>query len=72
MSNIEPFVGRMIKEYQELSERLKKLIAFTKTDKFAALDEGQRNLLEEQREAMSHYKKVLGQRIDINGGFLED
>ena len=72
MSNIEPFVGRMIKEYQELSERLKKLIAFTKTDKFAELAKEQRDLLEEQREAMSRYKRILGKRIDINGGFLED
>lgn len=69
---MQPFVERMIEEYKELSERLKKLIAFQKTDKFTALDEEQRNLLEEQREAMSRYKKVLGKRIDINGGFLED
>lgn len=69
---MQPFVERMIEEYKELSERLKKLIAFQKTDKFTALDEEQRDLLEEQREAMSHYKKVLGQRIEINGGFLED
>ena len=68
---MQPFVERMIEEYKELSERLKKLIVFTKTDKFTALDEEQRNLLEEQREAMSHYKKVLGQRIEINGGFAE-
>lgn len=69
---MQPFVERMIEEYKELSERLKKLIAFQKTDKFTALDEEQRDLLEEQREAMSHYKKVLGKRIEINGGFLED
>lgn len=68
---MQPFVQRMIEEYKELSERLKKLIAFQKTDKFTALDEEQRKLLEEQREAMSHYKKVLGQRIEINGGFAE-
>lgn len=68
---MQPFVERMIDEYKELSERLKKLIAFQKTDKFTALDEEQRKLLEEQREAMSHYKKVLGQRIEINGGFAE-
>lgn len=68
---MQPFVERMIEEYKELSERLKKLIAFQKTDKFTALDEEQRDLLEEQREAMSHYKKVLGQRIEINGGFAE-
>lgn len=68
---MQPFVQRMIEEYKELSERLKKLIAFQKTDKFTALDEEQRDLLEEQREAMSHYKKVLGQRIETNGGFAE-
>lgn len=69
---MQPFIERMIEEYKELSERLKKLIAFTKTDKFAELAKEQRDLLEEQRKAMSHYKKVLGQRIEINGGFLED
>ena len=69
---MQPFIERMIDEYKELSERLKKLIAFTKTDKFAELAKEQRDLLEEQRKAMSHYKKVLGQRIETNGGFLED
>lgn len=68
---MQPFVQRMIEEYKELSERLKKLVAFTKTEKFDELAEEQRKLLEEQREAMSHYKKVLGQRIEINGGFAE-
>lgn len=68
---MQPFVERMMEEYKELSERLKKLVAFTKTEKFAELAEEQRKLLEEQREAMSHYKKVLGQRIEINGGFAE-
>lgn len=38
---IEPFVQRMLEEYRELSERLKKLVAFTKTDKFAELDKEQ-------------------------------
>ena len=66
---MQPFVERMIEEYKELSERLKKLIAFIKTDKFAALAEEQRKLLEEQREAMLQYKRVLGQRIETNGGF---
>lgn len=69
---MQPFVERMIEEYKELSERLKKLIAFTKTEKFTELAEEQHKLLDEQREAMSHYKKVLGKRIEINGGFLED
>lgn len=66
---MQPFVERMVEEYNELSERLKKLVAFTKTEKFTALAEEQRNLLEEQREAMSHYKRVLGKRIETNGGF---
>ena len=66
---MQPFVERMIEEYKELSERLKKLISFTKTDKFAELAEEQRKLLEEQREAMSQYKRILGKRIETNGGF---
>lgn len=30
---MQPFVERMIEEYKELSERLKKLVAFTKNGK---------------------------------------
>lgn len=66
---MHPFVERMVEEYKELSERLKKLIAFTKTDKFAELKKEQRDLLEEQRDAMSQYKRILGKRIETNGGF---
>lgn len=66
---IEPFVQRMLEEYRELSERLKKLVAFTKTDKFAELDKEQCDLLLEQKDAMSRYKKVLGKRLETNGGF---
>lgn len=68
----EPFVNRMVEEYRELSERLKKLIAFTKTDKFVELDKEQRDLLLEQEDAMLRYKKVLGKRIETNGGFPAD
>ena len=66
---MQPFVERMVEEYKELSERLKKLIAFIKTDKFAELKKEQRDLLEEQRDAMSQYKRILGKRIETNGGF---
>lgn len=65
----EPFVNRMIEEYRELSKRLKKLVAFTKTDKFAMLDDQQRRLLKAQQGAMAEYKRILGKRIETNGGF---
>lgn len=66
---MQPFVERMVEEYKELSERLKKLVAFIKTDKFSELKKEQRDLLEEQRDAMSQYKRILGKRIETNGGF---
>ena len=67
---MQPFVERMQAEYNELNERLAKLRVFIKTDKFAELSAIQRDLLQQQENAMETYARVLSQRIMLNGGRL--
>ena len=67
---METFVERMQIEYNELTERLTKLRVFVKSDKFAQLSAVQRDLLQQQENAMETYARVLSQRIMLNGGKL--
>ena len=67
---METFVERMQIEYNELTERLTKLRVFVKSDKFAELPAIQRDLLQQQENAMETYGRVLSQRIMLNGGRL--
>jgi hypothetical protein len=57
---------RLADEYRELSERLRKLREFIVSPEFMDIDEKQRKLLTEQFEVMTHYSKVLGERIAVD------
>ena len=69
---METFVERMQIEYNELTERLTKLRVFVKSDKFAQLSAVQRDLLQQQENAMETYARVLSQRIMLNGGKISN
>ena len=69
---MEAFVERMQIEYNELTERLTKLRVFVKSDKFAQLSAIQRDLLQQQENAMETYARVLSQRIILNGGKISN
>lgn len=69
---METFVERMQIEYNELTERLTKLRVFVKSDKFAQLSAIQRDLLQQQENAMETYARVLSQRIMLNGGKISN
>lgn len=61
----ETYVDRMVKEQEQLSERIEKLDAFVHGDKFMTLPGNKRVKLEQQLEAMHNYKDILVQRIAI-------
>lgn len=59
----EAFFDRMNNEYQELSERLDKALAFIDSEKFNELPDKTKSLLKVQAEAMSQYQRILECRI---------
>lgn len=59
----ETYVDRMVKEEEQLAERITKLDAFVKGNKFMTLPATKRVKLEQQLEAMHTYKNILSQRI---------
>lgn len=61
----ETYVDRMVKEKEQLAERITKLDAFVKRYKFTTLSPTKRVQLEHQLEAMLTYKNILSQRIAL-------
>jgi len=61
----ETFVDRLIKEKNELEERVTKLGAFLDSTNFQKLDKRQRELLQEQHTYMLVYLHVLVERISL-------
>lgn len=59
----DSFVDRMKLELDELDERINKLEKFIETDSFISLEETDRNLLNEQLQAMHSYLCVLSCRM---------
>lgn len=59
----DSFVDRMQLELDELDERINKLEKFIETDSFISLEETDRNLLNEQLQAMHSYLCVLSCRM---------
>lgn len=59
----ESYVDRMNNEYQELSERLDKALAFIGNEKFNELPDKTKSLLKLQAETMSQYLRILECRI---------
>lgn len=59
----EAYKKRVIAEKTDLDEKLTKLIAFTGSPKFSALDEDSQDRLKRQSAIMTDYSVVLGERI---------
>lgn len=67
MKELAPHQLRVIKERQELSERINALEAFifpsTPSSVFESLDRRQQSLLEQQLDSMKAYEHILSLRI---------
>lgn len=64
---MEAFVERMVKEHDELHDRLNKLYAFLQTDKFQALASEEQGDLLTQYHAMVIYRISLRNRLRRQG-----
>ena len=60
---MEEHVKRLVVERDELSDKLKKLSGFMKSDTFKKLDEDDKMILKIQKDSMKAYKRALGLRI---------
>ena len=60
---MEEHVKRLVVERDELSDKLKKLSGFMKSDTFKKLNEDEKMILEIQKDSMKTYKRALGLRI---------
>ncbi len=56
---------RMNTEYDELTDKVTKLNNFIKTDAFKRLSEEKKALMREQAAAMTQYRSILSQRINL-------
>ena len=61
------YKDRMRVEYYDLNERWNKLGAFFQTAAYGNLNDKQKALLEAQHKAMTEYRKVLEERIKLEG-----
>jgi hypothetical protein len=57
------YVQRIMDEQKQLGERIDKLAAFIKTEKFIFLNSRQRTLMSEQLEVMKDYHEILACRL---------
>ena len=60
---MEEHVKRLVVERDELSDKLKKLSEFMKSDTFKKLDEDDKMILKIQKDSMKTNKRALGLRI---------
>lgn len=65
---MQPYVERMMKEQEDLSDKCEKAIKFANSINFLKLDEENRYLLSTQINVMLAYNEILKRRIKINGG----
>ena len=63
----QDYKDRMRVEYYDLNERWNKLGAFFQTAAYGNLNDKQKALLEAQHKAMAEYRKVLEERINLEG-----
>ena len=61
----ETYVDRMLKEQQQLTQRIEKLDTFIKGIQFSTLSDNKKIKLKQQLEAMHKYKDILTQRINL-------
>ena len=60
---MEPFVQRMVKEYYDLNDKVKKLSVFIGSDKYNTLPLDEQYDQVEQYHAMEIYRIVLARRL---------
>ena len=60
---MEDFQTRVVEEKKELDDKVEKLAAFLQTDMFGNLPDEEQARMTRQKEAMSEYSNVLGERI---------
>ena len=63
---METFKDRLVKEKEELDNKLQKLVEFLKGEQFTTLSQTNQDLLIQQETVMSKYSAILGLRININ------
>jgi hypothetical protein len=63
----QDYKDRMRVEYYDLNERWNKLGAFFQTAAYGNLNDKQKALMEAQHKAMAEYRKVLEERIKLEG-----
>ena len=63
--HLQPHQQRMVKEWQELGERLEKLETFMTSRTFSELSEGEQKLMQRQAEGMRAYYCALEERITL-------
>ena len=63
----QDYKDRMRVEYYDLNERWNKLGAFFQTAAYGNLNDKQKALLEAQHKAMAEYRKILEERIKLEG-----
>lgn len=64
MTELPPFVHRLIEEKDQLADRVNKLRAFTDTDLFKSMGVTDQYLLHEQLNHMNIYLSILVRRLD--------
>lgn len=62
---MKDFQERMIKEYDELNQKLTNLHKFIGSDTWMSLKTNEQNLLQQQEAAMGLYLFVLNERISM-------
>jgi len=60
---MQPHQERVVKEKEELDDKLSKLRLFFTHDIFKKLDEDEQDRLKRQEDAMNKYSDVLAERI---------
>lgn len=68
---MEPFVQRMVKEYYDLNDKVKKLSVFIGSDKYNALPLDEQYDQVEQYHTMEIYRIVLARRLKRQGYDVE-
>lgn len=64
MQNNSDLIKNLDAENNDLSKKLVRLVRFLNTEKFINLNQNQKNLLIEQKNAMQVYSNILLTRID--------
>lgn len=62
--SLQPHQERVVQEKKELDEKIEKLQAFLKTEKFNDIDIDEQERLDDQLDVMQEYSTILLARIE--------